>query len=106
LWLYSSNIAQICSGNNWSGNFNENNEYNVGDNTEVEVEVDMEKKVIYYFINKKQCPFYICDSSSPILFGICAFESNATLEVLSVKKMVKSSSDPSVPCKAIKWVKE
>jgi hypothetical protein len=64
----------------------------------------LEKKVIYYFINKKQCPYYISDvSSSPLLFGIRAFQSNSILEVLSVKKMVKSSSDPSVRCKAMKW---
>jgi hypothetical protein len=102
--LDGSDYAQIRSGYNWSENFNENNEYNVGDNTVVEVEVDMEKKVIFYFINKKQCPYYISGvSSSPLLFGICAWFSNSILEVLSIKKIVKSSSDPSVPCEAMKW---
>jgi hypothetical protein len=105
--LYRSDNAQIASGGNWSEFFNGNNEYNVGENTVVEVEADMEKKVIFYFINKKQCPYYISDvSSSPLLFGISAFDSKAILEVLSVKKMVKSSSDPSVPCDAIKWEEE
>jgi hypothetical protein len=104
--LDGSDYADIGSGGNWSDNFNKNNEYNVGDNTLVEVEVDMEKKVIFYFINKKQCPYYISDvSSSPLLFGICAYESKAILEVLSVKKMVKSSSDRSVRCEAMKWRK-
>jgi hypothetical protein len=70
----------------------------------IEVEVDMEKKMIFYFINSKQCPYYISDvSSSPLLFGISADDSNAILEVLSVKKMVKSSADSSVPCEAMKW---
>jgi hypothetical protein len=102
--LYYSNFAQIGSGNNWSETFNGNNEYNVRDNTVVEVEVDMEKKVIFYFINKKQCPYYISGVfSSPLLFGINASFSDAILEILSVKKMVKSSSDSSVPCEAIKW---
>jgi hypothetical protein len=102
--LFRSDYAQIYSGDKRSGNFNENKEYNVGDNTVVEVEVDMEKKVIFYFINKKQCPYYICDvSSSPLLFGISAVHSNTILEILSVKKIVKSSTDPSVPCEAIKW---
>jgi hypothetical protein len=64
----------------------------------------MEKKVIFYFINNKQCPICISDvCSSPLLFGISAINSNAILEVLSVKKMVKSSSESSVPCEAIKW---
>jgi hypothetical protein len=102
--LDGSNYAEIFSGGNWSDNFNWNNKYNVGDNTVVEVEVDMEKKVIFYFINKKQCPYYVCDvSSSPLLFGINAYYSNSILEILSIKKIVKSSSDPSVPCEAIKW---
>jgi hypothetical protein len=104
LGLSGSNIAQIGCGYNWSGNFNKNNEYDVGDNTVVEVEVDMEKKVIFYFINKKQCPYYISYvSSSPLLFGISAIWSNCILEVLSIKKIVKSSSDPSVRCEAMKW---
>jgi hypothetical protein len=106
LWLDDSNITHIGSGNMWIDDFNENNEYNVGDNTVVEEEADMEKKVIFYFINKKQCPYYISDvSSSPLLFGISGRWSNAILEVLSVKKLVKSSADPSVPCNAIKWKK-
>jgi hypothetical protein len=67
----------------------------------------MDKKVILYSINKKRCPYYISDvSSSPLLFGISGYKSKAILEVLSVKKMVKSSSDPSVPCEAIKWKKK
>jgi hypothetical protein len=102
--LYGSNDVEIRSSVKWSGNFNENNEYNVKNNTVVEVEVDMEKKVIFYFINKKQCHYYICDvSSSPLLFGISAYWSNCILEVLSIKKIVKSSSDPSFPCEVIKW---
>jgi hypothetical protein len=104
--LSGSDWADIVSGENGSDNFNKNNKYNVGDNTVVEIEVDMEKKVIFYFINKKECPYYISDvSSSPLLFGISAFQSNSILEVLSIKKIVKSSSDPSVPCEAMKWRK-
>jgi hypothetical protein len=104
--LNGSNYAQIFSGGNWSENFNWNKEYNVGDNTVVEVEVDMKKKVIFYFINKKQCPYYICDVSCfPLLFGIRALGSNCILEILSIKKIVKSSSDPSIPCETIKWKK-
>jgi hypothetical protein len=104
--LYGSNYAKIGSGGKWSEIFNENNEYNVGDNTVVEIEADIEKKVIFYFINKKQCPYYISGvSSSPLLFGISALESNSILEILSIKKIVKSSSDPSVRCEAMKWRK-
>jgi hypothetical protein len=104
LELVGFNYAVIGSGGNWSEYFNKNNEYNVGDNTLVEVEADMEKKVIFYFINKKECPYYICDVFSfPLLFGISAYWSNATVEVLSVQNLLKSSVDPSVPCEAVKW---
>jgi hypothetical protein len=105
--LYGSDCGQIGCGYNWSNNFNNNNnEYNVGDNTIVEVEVDMKKKMIFYFINNKQCPYYICDiSSSPLLFGINALYSNSILEIVSVKKMMKSTIDYSVSCEAMKWRK-
>jgi hypothetical protein len=64
----------------------------------------MEKKIIFYFINKKQCPYYISNVSCfHLLFGISAHHSNSILEVLSVKKIVKLSSDPSVRCEAMKW---
>jgi hypothetical protein len=102
--LCGSDYAQIISGGKWTENFNKNNEYNVGDNAVVEVEVDMKKKVIFYFINGKQCPYYICDVSCfPLLFGINAINSNSILEILSIKKIVKSSSDPSVRCETMKW---
>jgi hypothetical protein len=105
--LNSINIGYIISGsNNWSKNFNENNEYKVGDNTVIEIEVDMKKKMIFYFINNKQCGYYVSDvSSSLLLFGISGIWSKAVLEVLSVKKMMKSSADPSIPYKVMKWKK-
>jgi hypothetical protein len=104
LYLRGSNWAVIGSGGDWSNNFNKNNDYQVKVNAEVEIEVDVKKKVIYYFINSKYCPYYISDVFSfPLLFGISGGLSNAILEVVSVKKMVKSSVDSSVPCKAINW---
>jgi hypothetical protein len=66
----------------------------------------MEKKVIFYFINKKQCPYYISDvCSSPLLFGISGYNSSTILEVLSIKKMMKSSANTFVRCEAMKWEK-
>jgi hypothetical protein len=44
-------------------------------------------------------------SSSPLFFGINAYKSNCILEILSIKKIVKSSSDPSVLCECIQWKK-
>jgi hypothetical protein len=67
----------VDANNVFSSNFNENNEFNVGDRSFVNVEVDLQKKRIYYFINKKQCPYYSNSvSSSPLLFGISAYYSN------------------------------
>jgi hypothetical protein len=71
---------QIGSGWEWSSKFNTNNEYKFGDNSIVDVEVNMNKKTIHYFINNNLCPYYHSDiSSSPLLFGINAIYSNGII---------------------------
>jgi hypothetical protein len=80
----------------------------VGDNTrvEIQIEIDTEKKMIFYFINKKQCPFYIYDiSSSPHLFGISTKYSSSILEMLSIRNMKKLSINCFVFCEVMKYRK-
>jgi hypothetical protein len=48
------NAAEISFCGNWSINFNTDNKNKNGDNSVVDVEVDFEKKTIYYFINNDQ----------------------------------------------------
>jgi hypothetical protein len=107
LLLYFFSVA-ICSAKNLSKLFNENDEFKLADNSIFDMKVDCEKKTIYYFINKKQCPYYISDISSfsfPLVFGFssCALP---IIEVISIYKSNKSDScfNSSLKCEAIKWV--
>jgi hypothetical protein len=106
LWKVYS--IYFCSGGNFSEYFNKNNEYELEDNSIVDLEVDCEKKTTYFFINRKQCPYYISDISSssfPLLFGFSSYCS-PIIEIISLSKIIPSSSyiNLSVKCKPIKWV--
>jgi hypothetical protein len=108
LILCFDNHTYIRSGESKSEKFNENNELELGDNSFVNVEVDCEKKTIYFFINKIQYPYYvseICSSSFPLLFGFSSW-SSPIIKVISLFKILPSSSyiNHSVECKPIKWV--
>jgi hypothetical protein len=106
LRIYSVDSVCICSGNVWSSKFNRNNEYKFGDNSIVDVEIDMNKKTIHYFINNNLCPYYHSDiSSSPLLFGISGYDSNGIIEIISVKKTRRSSVNPCAKCEGMKWIK-
>jgi hypothetical protein len=100
-------VLILCSGN-YSEKFNKNNEFKLEDNSVVDVEVDCEKKTIYFFINKNQSPYYISDISSssfPLLFGFSS-RFAPIIEIISLFKILPSSSfiNPSLECKEIKWV--
>jgi hypothetical protein len=108
LWCNVNDRSSIYSSNKFSEYFNKNNEFELGNNSVIDMEVDCEKKTIYYFINKKQCPYYVSDISSssfPLLFGFSSFNS-PIIEVLSVQKLNKLNSlvNSSVECKALSWV--
>jgi hypothetical protein len=104
--IYNVTNIQIGSGSKWSSVFNRNNKYKFGDNSIVDVEVDMNKKTIHYFIKNNLCPYYHFDiSSSPLLFGINAIYSDGIIEIISLKKTKRSSVNPSTECKGMNWVK-
>jgi hypothetical protein len=104
--IYNVDDMYICSGWEWSSQFNTNNEYKFGDNIIVDVEVDMNKNAIHYFINNNLCPYYHSDiSSSSLVFGISGYRSKGIIEIICVKKMKKPSVNPSTECEGIKWIK-
>jgi hypothetical protein len=106
LRIWKVDDVDIGSGWKWSPSFNTSNEYKVGDNIIVDVEVDMNKKTIHYFINNNLCPYYQSDiSSSPLLFGISGYDSKGIIEIISLKKMKRSSVNPSTKCEGMKWIK-
>jgi hypothetical protein len=70
----------------------------------IDVEVDMNNKTIYFFLSSKQFHSYVNNiPSSCLLFGISANYSTSIVEVISVRKLKKSSADPSVICEPQKW---
>jgi hypothetical protein len=108
LFLDGDFSALLRSGKNFSDYFNRNDEFKYNYNSIVDVEVDCEKKTIYFFIYKKQCPYYvsdICSSSFPVLFGFSSY-SSPIIEVFSLSKILPSSSyiKSSLKCEEVKWV--
>jgi hypothetical protein len=102
--IWKVDDIEIGSGDGWSQVFNTNNEYKFGDNSIVDVEVDMNKKTIHYFINNNLCPYYHSDiSSSPLVFGISGYNSKGIIEIICVKKTRRSSINPYFKCKGMKW---
>jgi hypothetical protein len=99
------NNAKISSGNYLSDNFNSINEFEITNGSLIEVEVDLNKKIVYYFINEKLCPYYVYDIFSfPLLFGISCFFSNGIFEVISVQKLKQPSVYVSNKYKKIPWM--
>jgi hypothetical protein len=103
LWLYGNRLVKIGSGGKYSSNFNLKNVLNIGENSIFEVEVNLSDKKVHYFLNKVQCPVSVYGISSPLLFGVNAFDSNAILEVIFVRKLTKSFVDSSIECERIRW---
>jgi hypothetical protein len=102
--LNGFNSARIGYYGSWSFPFNSKNELKIGDNSEIEIEINMNKKTIYYFVNKEQCPYYIYGVSSfGVVFGISGFNSNGIVDIISVNKLINSSVDNFVECEKIKW---
>jgi hypothetical protein len=89
-----SNYAIICKKYNHSCKFNQNNEYDVCDNTIIDVEVNTEIKSIFFIINRRVCPFYISNiysCSFPLVFGISGLFTSSVVEVLYVYQLFRSS---------------
>jgi hypothetical protein len=98
---------RICSGKNSSNFFNKSNEYNISENSIINVEIDANKKTVFFFINYIQCPYYISnipDWSLPLLFGICGYQVvHSVIEIISIKKLLRSTASNSVECVKIDW---
>jgi hypothetical protein len=83
--------AQICSGGHDSKLFNKNNEFEYEDTSVVDIEIYCEKKTIHFFINKKQCPYYISSISSssfPLLFAFSSRYCSTIIQIISLFKIL------------------
>jgi hypothetical protein len=102
--IYNGTVVFINSARNKSLNFNFNKEFSIRDESIVEIEVDIKRKKILYSINNKRCLYYVLNlSSTPLLFGIKGYNTNGILEVISIQKNFKCSTDNLDEFKGIEW---
>jgi hypothetical protein len=107
LSIHNPEWVEICSGDYCSYCFNENNNLKVGNNSLVEVEIDINKKIVLFYINGMQCPYYVDDVvSSPLLFGVSGRDTQSIVEILLVQKLSNSSIISSLNNNKIKWKME
>jgi hypothetical protein len=98
--------VQIYSESNISPEFNENNKHIIANNSFVEVEVNINKKAVFFFMNHKQYLYYVFPIPSsvfPLLFGISGHNTSSVVEVISVQKLLRSSFYVSAECEKISW---
>jgi hypothetical protein len=107
LYLSNNSMAEVGCGGNYSRLFNQNKDFdfNVTDNSTIQVRVDMNDKTAFYYINNNQFPVIVYNiSSSPLLFGISGIETEAVVEITSVQKILKRIAYSSVEYEEMEWV--
>jgi hypothetical protein len=76
---------------------------NFGENSTIEMEVNMNEKTLYFFINKAQLPYVVHNITSPSLsFGISGDNTKLTVELLSLIKLNKPSAN-NQNCTKFDW---
>jgi hypothetical protein len=67
---------------------------NFGENSTIEMEVDMNEKTLHFFINNIQLPYVVENITSPSLsFGISGYGTNLTVELVSLIKLSNPSAN-------------
>jgi hypothetical protein len=67
------------------------------ENSVVELELNMNEKTLYFFLNNKQIPYFICNvSSSPLSFGISGCWTNSNIEIISLLKLHKPTINNNI----------
>jgi hypothetical protein len=73
-------------------------------NSVVELELNMNEKTLYFFLNNKQIPYFIYNiSSSPLSFGISGLNTNSSIEIISLLKLHKPTINNNIPSEKIEW---
>jgi hypothetical protein len=100
------NSVQILSGNTKSLIFYIDSSYKIPDNMIIEIEINPKNSSIFFFLNHRQCSYYICNicwSSYPLLFGISGCNTTSAVIINSVQKLVKPISNTFFECRKIEW---
>jgi hypothetical protein len=75
-----------------------------GENSTIEMEVNMNEKTLHFFINRTKLPYVVHNITSPSLsFGISAgYRTKLTVELLSLIKLNKPSAN-NQNCTKFQW---
>jgi hypothetical protein len=99
-----SDCAIIRSSYNNLFIFNKSNEYGIGNNTTIDVELDAYSQTLFVFINHKPCPCYVRNikaSSFPLLFAVRGFDCACVVEVASVCRLRNPSFSAASVCRLL-----
>jgi hypothetical protein len=76
------------------------------ENSIVELELNMNEKTLYFFLNNKQIPYFIYNTySSPLSFGISGEYTNSNIEIISLLKLHKPTTNNNVRSVKLEWRK-
>jgi hypothetical protein len=82
--------SYINYGGSSSGNLGEESDF--GENSIIDLELNMNNKSLYFFVNNKLLPYIVDNiSSSSLYFGITGYYTISTVEVISFLKLRKPS---------------
>jgi hypothetical protein len=74
------------------------------ENCVVELELNVNEKTLYFFLNNKQIPYFIYNiSSSPLSFGISGYKTNSSIEIISFLKLHKPTINNNIPSQKFEW---
>jgi hypothetical protein len=94
--------SYIYYGGSYSSDFGKQS--NFGENSTIEMEVNMNEKTLHFFINKTQLPYVVHSITSLFLsFGISGYDTKLTVEFLSLIKLNKPSAN-NQNCTKFQWI--
>jgi hypothetical protein len=74
------------------------------ENSVVELELNMNEKTLYFFLNNKQIPYFIYNIlSSPLSFAISGQYTKSSIEIISLLKLHKPTINYNIPSEKYEW---
>jgi hypothetical protein len=99
-YLYSGGSC-ICYGGSNSSDLGKPDSF--GENSVIELELNMMNKTLHFFLNKKQLPYVIENiTSSPLCFGISSCY-KINIEIISLLKLNEPTTDNNITCSKFEW---
>lgn len=70
--------------------------------TIISLEVDMSKKGVFFFVDKKQLPYYVRNVPEVVVFALSGYNT-ISYEIKSFQKLSNPSINPSLKCTEFDW---